>query len=187
MWTFIDLHPAFFFSVLFIWTYLALHDWLFCATFSHLALLKWGLQQLFIISTLILSSSLTFPVPYRGSTYWSSRLSCPSLPVNFWPHFTFSSSVILLCFFRTGLAQFLGYTLGSLLDSHPNSLPDLLHLATLEKSLQVRLGSWKLWPQNNFYGNDFLVQFSSVISDPLRPHRRQHARAPVHYQLPAFT
>ena len=55
--------------------------------------------------------------------------------LTFWPCFTFSSSVILLCFFRPGLAQFLGYTLGSLLDSHANFLPALLHLATLEKSL----------------------------------------------------
>ena len=55
--------------------------------------------------------------------------------LTFWPCFTFSSSVILLCFFRPGLAQFLGYTLGSLLDCQANSLPALLHLATLEKSL----------------------------------------------------
>ena len=135
MWTFIDLHLAFFLSALFVWTYLALCDWLFCATFSLLALLKWELQPRFIISTLILSSSLTFPVPSRGSTYWSFRLSCLSLPLNFWPRFTFSSSVILLCFFRPGLAQFLGHTLSSLLDCHPNSLPALLHLATLQKSL----------------------------------------------------
>ena len=135
MWTFIDLHLAFFLSALFVWTYLALCDWLFCATFSLLALLRWELQPRFIISILILSSSLTFPVLSRGSTYWPFRLSCPSLPLNFWPRFTFSSSVILLCFFRPGLAQFLGHTLGSLLDCHPNSLPALLHLATLQKSL----------------------------------------------------
>ena len=32
------------------------------------------------------------------------------------------------------------------------------------------------------------VQFShSVVSDSLRPHEPQHARAPVHHQLPEFT
>ena len=187
-WTFIDLHLAFFFSALFVWTYLAIHDWLFCATLSHLALLKWELQQLFIISTLILSSSLTFPVPYRGSTYWSSRLSCPSLPFNFWPRFTFPSSVILLCFFRTGLAQFLGYTLGSLLDGHPNSLPALLHLATLEKSLSklgLDHGSSDL--STIFMG--MIFWFSSVQSyltlcDPMDS---STPGPPVHYHLPEFT
>ena len=32
------------------------------------------------------------------------------------------------------------------------------------------------------------VQFShSVVSDSLRPHELQHARPPVHHQLPEFT
>ena len=31
------------------------------------------------------------------------------------------------------------------------------------------------------------VQFSSVVSDSLRPHGSQHARPPVRYQLPEFS
>ena len=33
-----------------------------------------------------------------------------------------------------------------------------------------------------------LIQFSpSVVSDSLRPHEPQHARLPIHHQLPEFT
>lgn len=41
--------------MLFVWNYLALHDWFFCATFSHLAPPKWELH-LFMIPTLVPSS-----------------------------------------------------------------------------------------------------------------------------------
>lgn len=41
--------------MLFVWDYLALHDWFFCATFSHLAPPKWELH-LFMIPTLVPSS-----------------------------------------------------------------------------------------------------------------------------------
>ena len=108
--------------------------------------------------------------------------------LTFWPCFTFSSSVILLCFFRPGLAQFLGYTLGSLLDSHANFLPALLHLATLEKSLS-KLG---LDHGSSDLGTVFMGMifwFTSVQScltlcdamDGSKP------GPPVHRQLPEFT
>ena len=49
------------------------------------------------------------------------------------------------------------------------------------------LGSIKLPEGTAFFLYFFSVQFSlSVMSNSLRPHGLQHARLPVHYQLPEF-